>query len=127
MKKDTSRNVISFRTKSKGKQKNLTYEQIVHKRRITAIVSIIVLVVLILGGQIVFAKLSEMNTNNSITTSQKKLEKEKNKNSDLKIKAKQLQDDDYIEKIIRSKYYYSKDGEQIYALPGSNNVNSNDN
>ncbi|MDR1567920.1 MAG: septum formation initiator family protein [Streptococcaceae bacterium] len=34
-----------------------------------------------------------------------------------KRKVKQLDDDDYVAKVARDKFYYSKDGEQIYRLP----------
>lgn len=39
------------------------------------------------------------------------------KNERLKREVEQLKDADYVQKIIRSQYFYSKDGETIYILP----------
>ena len=39
------------------------------------------------------------------------------KNDRLKREVEQLKDTDYVQKIIRSQYFYSKDGETIYILP----------
>ena len=41
----------------------------------------------------------------------------KAKNADLKEQIKQLNDEDYLRKLIREKYSYSKDNEIIYNLP----------
>lgn len=51
------------------------------------------------------------------TTAQKKLDKVKKDNASLKLRVKQLNDDEYLEKLIREKYYYSRDNEMIYNLP----------
>ena len=51
------------------------------------------------------------------TTAQKKLDKIKKDNSSLKLRVKQLNDAEYLEKLIREKYYYSRDNEIIYNLP----------
>ncbi|MDE6376526.1 MAG: septum formation initiator family protein [Ligilactobacillus sp.] len=51
------------------------------------------------------------------TTAQKKLDKIKKDNSSLKLRVKQLNDAEYLEKLIREKYYYSRDNETIYNLP----------
>ena len=47
----------------------------------------------------------------------KKLEKVKAKNANLKEQIKQLNDEDYLRKLIREKYSYSRDNEIIYNLP----------
>lgn len=47
---------------------------------------------------------------------------EKNLNgeiSDLKADVKLLSDDEYVAKLARSRFYFSKDGELIFALPES--------
>ena len=51
------------------------------------------------------------------TTAQKKLDKVKKDNASLKLRVKQLNEDEYLEKLIREKYYYSRDNETIYNLP----------
>lgn len=118
-----NRNVIRL-SRSSAKKKEMSRSEQIHKRRIIAIVSVLVFVILFFGFQIIHAKMSESETNSAITTSEKKLKKEKDDNEDLKLKSKQLKDDDYIQKVIRSKYYYSKNGEQVYALPGGDDSNS---
>ena len=40
---------------------------------------------------------------------------------DLKREVDLLSDTEYVEKIARAKYFYSKEGEQIYSIPELNN------
>lgn len=57
------------------------------------------------------------NVTQQTKTAQTKLNEAKKDNADLKLRVKQLNDQDYLEKLIREKYYYSRDGETIYNLP----------
>ena len=41
-------------------------------------------------------------------------------NSSLNFKIKQLNDEDYVQKLIRKKYLYSKNNEIIFSLPEDN-------
>lgn len=50
-------------------------------------------------------------------TAQKNLNTVKKENEKLKIRVKQLNDNDYLEKLIRERYYYSRDNETVYNLP----------
>lgn len=47
----------------------------------------------------------------------RELKRTQAKNDQLKREVEQLKDTDYVQKIIRSQYFYSKDGETIYILP----------
>lgn len=47
----------------------------------------------------------------------RELKRTQAKNDRLKREVEQLKDADYVQKIIRSQYFYSKDGETIYILP----------
>lgn len=47
----------------------------------------------------------------------KALEKE---NQQLNVQVGLLQDDEYVAKLARSRYYFSKDGEIIFSLPEDN-------
>ena len=38
-------------------------------------------------------------------------------NAQLKDKVKQMNDENYLEKLIRAKYFYTKKGETVYNLP----------
>lgn len=47
----------------------------------------------------------------------RELKRTQAKNERLKREVERLKDADYVQKIIRSQYFYSKDGETIYILP----------
>ncbi|GET17806.1 septum formation initiator family protein [Ligilactobacillus agilis] len=47
----------------------------------------------------------------------RELKRTQAKNDRLKREVERLKDADYVQKIIRSQYFYSKDGETIYILP----------
>lgn len=51
------------------------------------------------------------------TVAQKNLDTVKKENDKLKIRVKQLNNNDYLEKLIRERYYYSRDNETVYNLP----------
>lgn len=47
---------------------------------------------------------------------------------DLEREVNLLNDDEYVEKMARSKYFYSKEGEQVYSIPdlsGSTQISGN--
>lgn len=46
--------------------------------------------------------------------------------ADLKTEVKQLQDEDYVAKLARSRFFYSEDGETIYPLPGDKQTDKTD-
>ncbi|MTV83316.1 FtsB family cell division protein [Secundilactobacillus folii] len=75
------------------------------------------LVMLVLGYQIVEAKVAMNRTNVQIARQQQKLTKVKNTHKQLDEHVKLLNDKGYLENLIRSKYYFSKSGETIYSLP----------
>ncbi|MFT9003442.1 MAG: septum formation initiator family protein [Liquorilactobacillus hordei] len=112
----------SFYRASEEKQRQTGYQKRirrVHKKRFITIILAFFLVTLFFGYQIVNTKLLTSNLNKQITTSHKKLDKVRTQRTDLKQEVKQLNDKNYLEKIIREKYYYSKDGETIYSLPNN--------
>lgn len=63
----------------------------------------------------------QMNTNRALKQEQAKqtveLEKLKDKEIALKERLKQLNSKEYIEKIARSEYFLSNDGEVIFKIP----------
>lgn len=73
---------------------------------------------LILGIQLIRTNASLHKVNQQVTTSERQLTKTKAENTQLDLKVKQLNNQDYVAQLIRSKYYYSKSGETIYSLPG---------
>lgn len=42
-----------------------------------------------------------------------------NENKNLKGQVRALHDDDYVQQLIREKYMYTKQGEQVYNLPAN--------
>ena len=73
---------------------------------------------LILGIQLIRTNASLHKVNQHVATSERQLTKTKAENTQLDLKVKQLNNQDYVAQLIRSKYYYSKSGETIYSLPG---------
>ncbi|TGY52741.1 FtsB family cell division protein [Ligilactobacillus murinus] len=108
-----------YREKTAAKKrmvaKNRRYLQ--HKviMRLFAVIAVVVTVVCLVqvGRNLWQAHTVKQQT----TTAQKKLDKVKKDNASLKLRVKQLNDDEYLEKLIREKYYYSRDNEMIYNLP----------
>lgn len=72
----------------------------------------------ILTIQLVRTNASLHRVNQQVVASKQKLTQTKATNKQLKKQIKQLNDQDYVGQLIRSKYYYSKTGETIYSLPG---------
>lgn len=73
---------------------------------------------LIPGIQLIRTNASLHKVNQQVATSERQLTKTKAENTQLDLKVKQLNNQDYVAQLIRSKYYYSKSGETIYSLPG---------
>ncbi|MFD0897145.1 FtsB family cell division protein [Loigolactobacillus binensis] len=99
------------------KQARAKYVQHVHKRRIMLILGVLAVVFLVCGVQIYQAHRSLATTNQQLATRQVKLKKTKARQRELKLKESQLKNDDYLQQVIRQKYYYSKGNETIYSLP----------
>ncbi|MGY3766988.1 FtsB family cell division protein [Vagococcus vulneris] len=53
----------------------------------------------------------------------KENEKVMDNKEDLEHEVNLLHDSDYVAKIARSKYFYSKEGEQVYSIPELNSSN----
>ncbi|WP_153551581.1 FtsB family cell division protein [Ligilactobacillus murinus] len=108
-----------YREKTAAKKrmvaKNRRYLQ--HKviMRLFAVIAVVVTVVCLVqvGRNLWQAHTVKQQTKKK----KKKLDKVKKDNASLKLRVKQLNDDEYLEKLIREKYYYSRDNEMIYNLP----------
>src|SRR5699024_12340210 len=72
---------------------------------------------IVFGIRLITMHYQTQNINVQTEEANKKLEKVKAKNADLKEQIKQLNNEDYLRKLIREKYSYSKDNEIIYNLP----------
>ncbi|KIS04188.1 FtsB family cell division protein [Paucilactobacillus wasatchensis] len=89
----------------------------IRKKRSFAIISVFVVFVLFFGVQIIQSRASLRDTNAQVAKQETKLKTVKKTNQNLKKQVKLLNNSDYLQKVIRQKYYYSKQGETIYNLP----------
>ncbi|UQS85011.1 septum formation initiator family protein [Apilactobacillus apisilvae] len=88
------------------------------KKRGVILVSIFLVVILILSYQLINTKMQSSNLASKKARSEVILKNSSEKNKELKQNVKQLYSNDYLEKLIRQKYYYTKPGETVYGLPG---------
>lgn len=72
---------------------------------------------LIFAFQIISAHASVNKINAQIQSKSASINVQKNRTTELNQKVKQLNDRDYVEKIIRDKYYFTKPGETVYSFP----------
>ncbi|MGO2892076.1 MAG: FtsB family cell division protein [Enterococcus devriesei] len=94
------------------------HRQLVFKRRrLAALFAVAAFVFIVMGVQIFNEQrhLSELNEIKVKTVAESA--KVDNRVADLKNDVKLLKDDNYVAKLARSRYYYSKDGELIFVLP----------
>lgn len=89
----------------------------IRKKRFYIIIGVFGLIMIPLLISLVQSNISLHQTNTQIVKKQRELDKAKSDNKALNDKAKLLKDDDYLQKVIRSRYYYSKNGETIFTLP----------
>lgn len=88
------------------------------KKRAFILILIFLVVALVLVYQIITTKNESSRVANKTNNTQVVLQNNKDNNKKLKQNVKQLYNNDYLEKLIRQKYYYSKPGETVYGLPG---------
>ncbi|WP_272454188.1 FtsB family cell division protein [Loigolactobacillus coryniformis] len=99
------------------KQARTHYVHRVHKRRIILLFTLLAAIFLVCGVQIYQARQSLATTNAQVATKKVKLKKNQAQQRKLKLQESQLKNDDYLQQVIRQKYYYSKNNETIYSLP----------
>ncbi|CCG89745.1 FtsB family cell division protein [Pediococcus pentosaceus] len=86
------------------------------KQRALFILGVFAIIATIFIFQIVHAHISRSSVNNKLAMETAHYEKIQNDNKALKVKVKQMNDEQYLEKLIRSKYLYTKKGETVYNL-----------
>ena len=69
---------------------------------------------MILGFQLWHNQRQLGQVNTQIQQTQTQLTKQKNKQKELNAHIKELNDSEYLQQLIRSKYNYAKKGETIY-------------
>ncbi|ALO03316.1 FtsB family cell division protein [Lactiplantibacillus paraplantarum] len=92
----------------------------VRRRRFILIVAVFGALILFFGFQLINTRSNLHQVNRQVATSQVKLKKVQQKNDQLEGQIKQLNNKDYLQKLLRSKYDYTKSGETVYSLPNDN-------
>ncbi|MBS0936945.1 FtsB family cell division protein [Lactiplantibacillus plantarum] len=92
----------------------------VRRRRFILIVVVFGALILFFGFQLINTRSNLHQVNRQVATSQVKLKKVQQKNNQLESQIKQLNNKDYLQKLLRSKYDYTKSGETVYSLPNDN-------
>lgn len=102
------------------KMKQSRHQEILRSRKKRAIIllSFFLIVILFMSFKIVSTKLQAQKVANDQVRTHQQLKSTQVDNKKLKQNIKQLHDNDYIQKVIREKYYYTKPGETVYSLPG---------
>lgn len=90
------------------------------KRRMISIVTIGAVILIPMAKGVVdnLGTIQEMEMQIAIAKEDKKSLTQENQ--DLEIQVGLLQDEEYVAKLARSRYYLSKDGEIIFSLPEDN-------
>lgn len=96
--------------------------RLVHRRRLLAIFAIFILCLIFFGVQIMRAQNTNRQLQAQVTQQQKALREVQSTKQNLKVQVDQLHDDDYLNKLIRYKYDYSKNGEIIFSLPENGGI-----
>lgn len=102
------------------KIKQSRHQEILRSRKKRAIIllSFFLVVILFMSFKIVSTKLQAQKVSNDQVRTHQQLKSTQVDNKKLKQNIKQLHNNDYIQKVIREKYYYTKPGETVYSLPG---------
>ena len=114
-----------------AKEQDLKFQKhhrqlIFKRRRLAALRAIAAFVAIVMGVQIFNEQrhLSELNEIKVKTVAESA--KVDDRVADLRQDVKLLKDDNYVAKLARSRFYYSKDGELIFVLPDSANTSNKD-
>lgn len=105
------------------KRKQEKREKEVHRVRRNRIIAVFVAIFAFLGVQIGVTHAQTEHINSQVQTSKKALKKINNQKQVLITKRNDLKDPDYVAKLVRFKFLYSKPNETIYNLPEGKNNN----
>lgn len=106
--------------KARLKRKQDKREKEIHRVRRNRIIAIFSILIVFLGIQISVKVAQTNRINNQVQASKESLTKVKKQDKDLSVKRDDLKDPDYVAKLVRYKFYYSKPNEKIYNVPEEN-------
>ena len=104
-------------------RKQAKIEKRVHRIRLNRIVAVFAIIFVILGIQITIKVSQTKRINNQVQVEKRGLAKVKKTAKTLKTKRQNLDDPNYVAKLIRYKFYYSKSNENVYNV---HEINYND-
>ncbi|WP_319467332.1 septum formation initiator family protein [uncultured Trichococcus sp.] len=108
-------------TKAQHSQKRIFQrEKKAHMRRLSLIFFVGAALILPCLWKTVGNWLEIRNLDDAIAVAKTEKKQAEDENTQLAYEVKLLQDDEYIAKLARGKYYLSKDGEIIFSLPEDN-------
>lgn len=88
----------------------------VHRVRRNRLLALILLVFAVLGFQLAMTKAQTAKIQKQVSQNQATLTKIKKNKEKLTNERDDMKDSDYVAKVIRYKYKYTKDGERIYNI-----------
>ncbi|MDN6023492.1 MAG: septum formation initiator family protein, partial [Lactobacillus sp.] len=93
------------------RRKQAKIEKKTHRIRLNRIVAIFAIIFVVLGVQIAIKVSQTARINNQVKAEKENLTKAKKTANNLKTKRQNLNDPNYVAKLIRYKFYYSKSNE----------------
>ena len=99
-------------------ERKMRYHQVVPLRPRVVLVAVMVIVTIFAMVNYHTQYVKYEAASQSLETAKSNLDKANKTNANLKQEVKDLGDNSYLEKLIREKYMYSKDGEVVFNLPG---------
>lgn len=91
----------------------------VRRKRFFIIISVFAVFALFFGVQLISSRHNLHDIQAQTVKQQTQLKKDKAKNKSLNAQVKLLNDDTYLQKVIRQKYFYAKSGETVYNFTNS--------
>ncbi|AZA19322.1 MAG: septum formation initiator family protein [Lactobacillus helveticus] len=98
------------------RRKQAKIEKKTHRIRLNRIVAIFAIIFVVLGVQIAIKGSQTARINNQVKAEKENLTKVKKTANNLKTKRQNLNDPNYVAKLIRYKFYYSKSNENVYNV-----------
>lgn len=111
-------NIGNDYTKEQLQQYNREKKQIIFKRRRLAVVFTVAILFFVLSGFNLisgYRHIGKLNEEKNAALREK--EELENKEKALQYSVDLLKDEEYLQKVARQKYYYTKEGELVYSVP----------
>ncbi|WEV70600.1 septum formation initiator family protein [Lactobacillus sp. ESL0785] len=89
----------------------------IHRVRRNRIIAVFAIIFIFLGVQIVITHAQTNRINEQVQTSKRSLSNINREKKSLTSKRDNLKDPDYVAKLVRFKFLYSKPNETIYNIP----------